>query len=142
MHINEIKIDTPEYQEMVTLRDDVLRKPLGITLDLTKLGNEATDFLIGCYEEEELIGCVILTPLNSQELKLRQMAVHANWQGCGIGSEIVGWAEDFARHQGYSLIRMNARKYAIPFYEKLGYSTYGDEFLEVGIPHLAMQKEL
>ena len=76
MHINEIQIDTSEYQEMLALRDDVLRKPLGITLDLTKLGNEATDFLIGCYEEEELIECIILSPLNTMELNLIQFKIY------------------------------------------------------------------
>ena len=127
---------------MIQLRDDVLRKPLGIELDMSKLGNEEADFLIGCFEEEEIIGCVILSPLNETALKLRQMAVIPSLQGSGIGTEIVFWAEAFATYKGYKRIEMHARKYAIPFYEKLGYKVYGEEFTEVTIPHYSMFKEL
>jgi predicted GNAT family N-acyltransferase len=142
MHITEITINTPEYEQMLRLRDEVLRKPLGIDFDISKLGNEATDFLIGCFQEETIIGCVILSPLNDTELKLRQMAVGKDFQGLGIGTEIVGWAEDFARYKGYKQMQMHARKYAVPFYEKLGYEVYGEEFTEVSIPHFAMRKDL
>jgi predicted GNAT family N-acyltransferase len=142
MHIAEIKYNSPEYRQMLVLRDEVLRKPLGISLDLSKLGSDESDFLIGCFEEDIIIGCVILTPINDKELKLRQMAVKKDLQGSGIGSEIVNWSEDFARYKGFKKMVMNARKYAIPFYEKLGYSVYGDEFTEVGIPHFKMTKDL
>lgn len=142
MHITQIYFDSAEYKKMLRLRDDVLRKPLGIELDLSKLGNEETDFLIGCFEEEEIMGCVILSPLSETELKLRQMAVAIELQGAGLGTEIMAWAEEFARFKGYKKIIMNARKYAIPFYEKMGYTVYGNEFTEVSIPHFKMEKEL
>ncbi len=35
---------------------------------------------------------------------------------------------------------MHARSYAIPFYSKNGYTSQGEEFLEVGIPHKIMLK--
>lgn len=127
---------------MLQLRDEVLRKPLGLDLDLSKLGHDDTDFLIGCFEEETIIGCVILSPLSTEDLKLRQMAVHEDYQGFGIGREIAIWAEDYAIFKGYKKIQMNARKYAIPFYEKLGYMVSGEEFMEVTIPHFLMSKLL
>jgi len=37
---------------------------------------------------------------------------------------------------------MHARKTAIGFYEKSGYSVIGDEFTEVGIPHFEMVKKI
>jgi predicted GNAT family N-acyltransferase len=37
---------------------------------------------------------------------------------------------------------MHARKTAESFYEKIGYSTYGDEFIEVTLPHVEMRKNL
>jgi predicted GNAT family N-acyltransferase len=37
---------------------------------------------------------------------------------------------------------MHARKTAVGFYEKLGYKRIGNEFLEVTIPHYAMEKAL
>jgi len=37
---------------------------------------------------------------------------------------------------------MHARKSAEVFYEKQGYAPYGDEFIEVTIPHIEMRKKL
>lgn len=34
--------------------------------------------------------------------------------------------------------KISAQVYAIPFYTKLGFSTFGDEYLEDDIPHIAM----
>ncbi len=39
-------------------------------------------------------------------------------------------------------IYLEAQTYAVPFYEKFGFKTYGDEFLEDGIPHICMRKIL
>jgi predicted GNAT family N-acyltransferase len=37
---------------------------------------------------------------------------------------------------------MHARKTAVVFYEKLGYTSTGNEFTEVSIPHFVMEKRL
>ena len=37
---------------------------------------------------------------------------------------------------------LHARETAVVFYEKLGYSSLGDQFEEVTIPHWAMEKRL
>ena len=70
------------------------------------------------------------------------MAVQNNLQGKGIGASMMNFAENVARDAGYKKIRMHARKTAIGFYEKLGYSVIGNEFLEVSIPHYVMEKRL
>jgi len=45
-----------------------------------------------------------------------------------------------SERRGYKRIYLHAREYAVPFYEALGYHTFGEEFTEVGIPHRHMQK--
>jgi predicted GNAT family N-acyltransferase len=52
------------------------------------------------------------------------------------------FAENLAKDSGGREIMMHARKTAIGFYEKLGYTAEGDEFSEVGIPHVEMRKSL
>jgi predicted GNAT family N-acyltransferase len=37
---------------------------------------------------------------------------------------------------------MHARDTALGFYEKFGYSSRGDVFIEVNLPHHVMEKEL
>jgi len=54
----------------------------------------------------------------------------------------MNYAENIARDAGYKKIIMHARKTAIGFYEKLGYTVTGNEFTEVSIPHYVMEKKL
>lgn len=35
-------------------------------------------------------------------------------------------------------IKISAQSYALPFYRSLGFTEYGDEYLEDDIPHMAM----
>jgi GNAT superfamily N-acetyltransferase len=79
---------------------------------------------------------------DAKSCRLRQMAVLNNLQGKGIGRALMNFAENIARDQGYRKLIMHARKTAVGFYEKLGYSVVGDEFLEVTIPHYIMEKKL
>ena len=39
-------------------------------------------------------------------------------------------------------IVMDAQKYAVGFYEKFGFKTISNDFLEEGIPHVVMELEL
>jgi predicted GNAT family N-acyltransferase len=52
------------------------------------------------------------------------------------------FAENVARDRRFKKIIMHARKESIPFFEKLGYHTNGNEFMELTIPHVVMEKEL
>lgn len=70
------------------------------------------------------------------------MAVDAHLQRSGIGKDLMTYAEKEVLKQGYQILMMHARKTAIPFYERLGYTIAGDEFLEVSIPHFEMRKSL
>ncbi|SFD27556.1 Acetyltransferase (GNAT) domain-containing protein [Chitinophaga sp. CF118] len=130
------------YHEMVSLRDIVLRKPLGLSFTADYLQKEINDQLIGCYKEESLVACCILTRLDDSTVQLRQMAVDNTQQGQGIGRQLILFAEQQSKNKGYTRLMMHARKVAKGFYEKLGYSAQGPEFEEVGIPHNEMSKEL
>jgi predicted GNAT family N-acyltransferase len=37
---------------------------------------------------------------------------------------------------------LSAQTYAVAFYERLGYTAYGEEFDDAGIPHRWMRKKL
>lgn len=142
MALKQIDFGTKEYQQMLQLRYDILRKPLGLEFDNAELEEEKEDLLIGAFEEEKMLACCLLTKLNNKTIRLRQMAVQNNLQGKGIGASIMNFAENLARDRGYKNLIMHARKEAIGFYEKQGYKITGDEFTEVTIPHFVMEKKL
>jgi ribosomal protein S18 acetylase RimI-like enzyme len=131
-----------EYQQMVQLRNDILRKPLKLTLTPEELEKEKDEILIGAFEEEKMLGCCMLIIVDPSTVRLRQMAVLNNLQGKGIGRALMQFAENIARDRGFKKIIMHARKSAAGFYEKLGYQVCSSEFEEVTLPHYEMEKML
>ena len=142
MPIKQIDHGTKEYKQMIDLRYDILRKPLNLSFESDELDKEKNDILIGAFEEEKMLGCCLLTKIDKDCMRLRQMAVQNNLQGRGIGASMMNFAEHVARDAGYKKLTMHARKSAIGFYEKLGYKVLGDEFIEISIPHYIMEKKL
>jgi len=131
-----------EYQQMVHLRNEILRKPLGLEFTPEELEKEKDEILIGAFEEEKMLGCCMLIKVDKSTVRLRQMAVLNNLQGKGIGRALMQFAENIARDRGFRKIIMHARASAIGFYEKLGYQVSGNEFEEVTLPHYTMEKRL
>jgi N-acetylglutamate synthase-like GNAT family acetyltransferase len=142
MALRIIDHGTKEYQQMVNLRMEILRKPLGLSFDPAELEKEKEDVLMGAFEDDKLLGCCLLTRQDQHTMRLRQMAVPNNMQGKGIGRALMIFAENIARDLGYKKLCMHARTTALGFYEKLGYTTTGEEFTEVTIPHYIMEKAL
>ena len=142
MALKQIYHGSKEYDQMVKLRYEIMRKPLGLDFNEDELKKEKDDILIGAFEEEVIIGCCLLTKIDSQCTRLRQMAVQKSRQGMGIGESMMQFAENIARDRGFRIITMHARETAIGFYERYGYKTKGDEFVEINIPHRIMEKKL
>jgi GNAT superfamily N-acetyltransferase len=142
MALKIIDHGTADYRQMVELRLQLLRKPLGLSFTPEELEKEKSDILLGCFEEDKLEACCILTQVDPSTVRLRQMAVGAALQRKGIGRVLMNFAENIARDRKYSRLTMHARKSAVGFYEKSGYRICSEEFTEVTIPHYVMEKEL
>lgn len=81
-----------------------------------------------------------LRPVDSTVGKVERVATIQTARGHGYGKEIMDEVERVAKHQGLSELRLGAQLTALPFYEKLGYEAFGDEFLDANIPHRMMRK--
>ncbi len=142
MPLKIIDYGTKEYKQILDLRMQILRKPLGLDFSKEDIENEKNDIHIAAYEDDEILGCCMLTQVNPTTVRLRQMAVKPGLQHKGIGKVLMQFAENIARDRGNKLMTMHARKSAVGFYEKQGYTVSGDEFVEVTIPHIVMEKGL
>lgn len=142
MDIRIIEWKSDEYRQSLSLRDRILRKPFGMNLFSENLDQEMNHIHIGVFLNDQIIGILILTPVNTYTVKMRQVAVSEEYQGQGIGTRLVSFAEKKALELGYRQIVLHSRKTAVSFYRKTGYEIIGDEFMEVSIPHYAMKKDL
>ena len=142
MPLKIIDYGSKHYKQMLDLRRQILRKPLGLDFTEEDINNEKDHVHIAAFEEDEMLGCCMLTQETPNSVKLRQMAVKPGLQNKGIGKVLMQFAENIARDRGNKLMTMHARKTATGFYEKQGYQIKGNEFEEVTIPHYIMEKAL
>lgn len=142
MALKQIDHGSKEYQQMINLRNEILRKPLGLSFSDEELAKEKDDILIGAFDDDEMLACCLMTQVEKDCLRLRQIAVQDNLQGKGIGVSLMNFAEILARDKGYKKLVMHARETVVGFFEKLGYKVVGDKFTEITIPHVIMEKKL
>lgn len=140
--IQKIEYGSDTYRQTLRLREDVLRKPLGMKLSPSELEKDPPCHHIAALQDGKVVACLVLLPLPEKTVKMRQVAVASDRQGGGVGKKLLQEAENFCRSLGFETIILNSRETAVGFYEKLGYKKIGDSFLEVTLPHQKMEKQL
>lgn len=143
LRFEQIDLNSPLYRDSLALRDEVLRKPLGLQWTDAEREEEARCIhLAGIAGANKVVATLLLKPLDANRVKMRQVAVAPAMQRAGLGTKLVAFAEETARAQGYRVICAHVRSSAEGFYRKLGYKIIGDPFVEVTIPHVLAEKEL
>jgi predicted GNAT family N-acyltransferase len=74
--------------------------------------------------------------------KLERICVLSSSRKKGAGMLLVNKLEEIAASQGIKKFKLNSQTHAISFYERLGYKTVSDVFMDAGTPHVTMIKEL
>ena len=71
-----------------------------------------------------------------------RMAVMRDWRGRGVGRALLAAILTTARNAGLDAVFLHAQIDAIPFYERSGFVAEGDIFMDAGIPHRTMHRQL
>ena len=74
--------------------------------------------------------------------QIGRMAVIKEYRGFGVGSGLLKAAVIKAGDLGFDKVYLHAQTHALEFYEHLGFTKTGKEFLEAGIPHFYMTQDL
>ncbi|SDJ86483.1 GNAT family N-acetyltransferase [Sediminibacillus albus] len=74
--------------------------------------------------------------------KLERICVLKEYRGRSFGSQIISEMEAAIQTDGYEKAKLNAQTRAEDFYKTLGYQTVSGEFMDAGIPHVTMVKQL
>ncbi len=142
IQIKTVKFNSIEYMKTVELRDKILRKPLGLKFSSEQLEKEFSDIHITSFIDKDIIGCLILSPIDKNTIQMRQVAIDDNYQGEQIGTTMVKYSEEYAKKYGYKKIILHSREVSVGFYKKLDYNIIGDRFIEIGLQHWIMEKRL
>ena len=101
LQLSQIQYGSPEHAAAFALREEVLRKPLGLSLSDETLQQESDYFTTWSGDlDSELVACLVLLPKSEGYIRMRQVAVKPHLQGQGIGRALVDFAEQFARDAG------------------------------------------
>ncbi|WP_136417285.1 GNAT family N-acetyltransferase [Herbaspirillum sp. ST 5-3] len=68
-----------------------------------------------------------------------RMAVMRGMRGQGVGGALLEALMNEARKRGDAAVILNAQTQAESFYRRFGFVREGEEFMEAGIPHIAMR---
>lgn len=138
LSFRQIKYGSYFYQMECGLRQRVLRAPLGLNLFDEDLSKEENQLHFGGFLGS-IITCAVVAPENVNIGQVRQMAVHEDYQGKGYGSFFLNKLCLHLRNTGFDSLWLEARKTAIPFYEKHGFIGIGQEYTKLTIPHIRME---
>jgi len=143
-----IQINSPvtdkDFAEYYDLRWRILRAPWNQPRGSER--DEWEDNAIHiCARDDNghLVGAGRMHTNSSGETWIRYMATEANCRGQGVGSAICQALEKAANQSGKSIIKLNAREHAVPFYIKQGFVVIGEgPTMYNEIHHKTMQKIL
>jgi predicted GNAT family N-acyltransferase len=130
-----------ELAAALTLRERIFCGEQGVSFEADQDGRDPEATHIVAVDDGLVIGtCRLL--FRGPVARLGRLAVERDRRGDGIGAELLAEADRIASEAGSESIALHAQTYALPLYERAGYTTYGPTFVEEGIEHVAMEKQL
>lgn len=137
----DIKV-TDDREACFALRIEVFVDEQGVDKDieLDEFDDEAVHML--AYHDGVPVGTARLL-FKGETGKIGRFCVVKGHRGTGLGLLLLKAAiKELQTYENVTRGYLSAQTYAVPFYEKCGFSVYGDEYMEAGIPHRDMERDL
>ncbi|MFH2135846.1 MAG: GNAT family N-acetyltransferase, partial [Pseudomonadota bacterium] len=86
----------------------------------------------------EAVGCGRVLP----DGHIGRISVLPAWRKQRVGTALMEALINEARSRGCKAVDVDAQVHAVPFYQSMGFSVQGKEFMDAGLPHIKMTLEL
>src|SRR5262249_12005186 len=84
--------------------------------------------------------CGTLRVIRAEDyVKIGRVVTGMPWRGQGVASAMLRHAMEEHRHIRDNRFHLAAQSDKMALYERFGFRAYGEEFLDVGIPHFNMR---
>lgn len=141
--VNKIN-DIDTLKEALKIRNKVFTVEKGVPVDIEvdeydDLNDDCDHFIIE-YNSNKVgtIRCL----KNNDIVKVQRFCILSNYRNLGIGNEVLKYIEEYYKKEQKSKIIMDAKYSVYKFYEKCGYKAVSNKFIEAGIEHIKMEKDL
>ena len=142
---NKYKIEVNDYQRInkafKDIREEVFIKEQEFEYEFDDTDYEATHFLL--YVNNQPAGtCRLFFDKELNSYHLGRVAVKKEYRNLGVGSMLLLEAEKYLCQLGKNSVILGSQQTATIFYKKNGYLEYGDIYLDEGVEHIHMKKEI
>jgi predicted GNAT family N-acyltransferase len=133
--------DESEVAAALALREDVFCGEQGVSLADERDGLDGDAVHLVAVVDGAVLGtCRLL--VEGTTIKLGRMAVAPPARGRGLARALLDEADSESRALGGERIALAAQVAAQSVYERRGYDPYGEVFLDAGIEHVMMAKNV
>ncbi len=127
-----------EYESVLAIRREVFIEEQNVPEDIEIDEYETTSDHFLVLVDDEPAGCGRMR-IKDSYAKFERIATLKEFRGQGIGRELMKFMMNHANVKfPHALPYMHSQADAVPFYQKLGWTTQGDVFDEANIPHQTM----
>ncbi len=138
LHIKKA-ISDEDIQRCLEIRFKVFVEGQNVPLEEEVDGKDAESMHYLLFINEHPVGTARVRCMDSYS-KIERVAILNESQGKGLGRDIMKFIlSDIQNHSTVKKVRLSSQTYAIPFYEKLGFSVCSEEYMDACIPHKDME---
>ncbi len=138
-----------DWPEIAALRTRVFVEEQGVPPEVERDDRDATAVHVlsrapggGSAGPVVATGRLLLPEDGSGTATIGRMAADASVRGRGHGAAVLAELHRQAARRGLTAVELHAQLSARGFYERAGYRAVGDEYLEAGIAHVTMRRDL
>ncbi len=138
-------VRAPDAAQMVAayaLRFRVFVEEQAVPIDLERDGRDGDADHVVVFDGDVAVATGRLMVNGDGVAKVQRVAVDDARRGAGLGRVVMDALEERAAALGAHTARLASQLSAVGFYLRLGYRVYGEVFLDAGIEHRWMDKEL
>ena len=135
-------LSTTIYLHSLNLRKKVFVEEQNVPIGLEIEGESSCIHFVLYDDEQQPQATARLLPIDKETYKVQRMAVAKEARKKGYGRMLMEYVEGYAFTEHAKKLILGAQTQAIPFYESLGFKVVGEEYLDAGIKHFDMIKEL
>ena len=130
-----IEFDNKYSPEIIRIRTDVFVDEQGIDskLDFDGLDEVATHVLV--FSQGKTIG----TGRILNDGHIGRIAVLKAYRNQGVGAAVLNALLTEAKKSNYQRVYLGSQMHAVAFYQKFGFNTCGDVFMDAGLEHIKME---
>lgn len=127
-----------DYPLSREIREEVFVREQEYPIELEFDEADETCWHLVLTDNEKAIATARLLKLSEGVFKPGRIAVLKEYRGKNIGAELLTLIIEKAKEMGAKELHIGAQTYAVGFYEKFGFKTTGEEYMDEHIPHINM----